>query len=515
MSAGKMRDMLCRPIRFGASLHLRLFLPLAATTVGALIVLTLYSLHKFEEASTFQLRHEALVLSDALEAAIAPALAGEPDVPRIQAHLDRLVATRKQNDIEINVMLLRGNRSAIVASNIPDNVDRTEFYEHRAMLAALESKEPFVFVGRDSPDLFEPARPPSHPDYWVGPGNRFVSVTNPLFAEGRKLGAINTKLSLVEIDRHIGAIRRRVLLAVIVVPLVALLVIRWIVGRGLIPLNRIARTTEHLGAENLDYRFPVEGLPRELRPICARLNDLFERLQAAFQRERRFAADVAHELCTPITELRTLCEVWLEYGPEAEENLDPKPILREALAISTQMERLVTALLALVRSESGQARVKLEETDLTELVRRAWQQFETPARGKSLSCRFELPENSPVVTDRDLMNGILTNLFSNAVAYTPERGSIHCTVESRDGGFRLDVQNSSRDVAAEDLRHLSEPFWRKDPARTDGRHSGLGLPLALAYASLLQLRLELDLPRPDTFRVRLATVPRSIPRPAG
>jgi len=502
-----MRDILCQPISFSDSLHIRLFLPLAAALIGALMVLSLYSLHKFEEASTFQLRHEALVLSDALKAAIAPALAGEPDVGRIQGHIDRLVDTRERNDIEINVMFLRGNRSAIVASNIPDNIERTDVYEHRAILAALEKGEPSFFIGEDADDVLEPVQPPSHPDYYVGPGNRFISVTSPLFSEGRGLGAINTKLSLVEIDRHAGMIRKRLLAAVVVVPLTALLVIRWIVRRGLVPLNRIARNTDELGAENLGYRYPVSGLPKELQPICARLNDLFDRLQAAFERERRFSANVAHELRTPITELRTLCEVWLDCAPGEARRPDARQTVREALEIATEMERLITTLLALVRSESGQARVNLEESDLGELIREAWLPFEESARDKSLSCRFELPESSDVVTDKDLMTAILGNLFSNAVAYTPERGTIRCTVQSGDGGFRLELENSNNDLAAEDLKHLAEPFWRRDSARTDGRHSGLGLSLVSAYASLLRLGFEIDVPQPDTFRVRLGTLP--------
>lgn len=491
------------PIRAGNSLYVRLFLPLIVTIVVVVILLTAYSLKKFEEASTYQLRHEALLLSDTLEAVITPALTDEPDIPQIQAHIERLVTTRAQNDIEINVMFLQGKRSAIVASNIPDNIEKTDYYEHKAILSALETGESSFFIGEDRGDSSEPAYPPSHPDYYVGPGNRFISVTSPLVVDGRSLGAINTKLSLFEIDRQIGAIRNRVFLAVIVVPLFLLVVIWWIVRRGLRPLHRIARKTGELGPEDLAYRFPMDDLPAELRPICTRLNDLFERLQAAFERERRFSANVAHELRTPITVLRTLCEVWLEYGEDEEGREDARKILRDTLEIAGQMEHLVTALLALVRSESGQCEVKLEEVDLAGSIREAWASFEQSARGKDLSCSFNLPQTLPVETDRELISAILTNLFSNAVAYAPDRGSVRCLLQSRDGGFRLDVENSTADLEIDDLYHLTEPFWRKDSARTDGRHAGLGLSLVGAYASLLSLTVKYEFTGEGLFRARL------------
>lgn len=502
------KDSFHGPIRVGNSLYVRLFLPLIATIIAVVILLTVYSLKKLEEASTYQLRHEALLLSDALEAAITPALTGEPDIQQIQAHIERLVATRARNDIEINVMFLEGNRSAIVASNIPDNIERTDYYEHRAIVAALENREPSFFIGEDQGDASEPIYPPSHPDYYVGPGNRFVSVTNPLVVDGRDLGAINTKLSLFEIDRQIASIRKRVIVAIIFVPSIALIAMFWIVRRGLMPLNRIARKTGELGPEDLTYRFPVQGLPMELRPICARLNDLFERLQAAFDRERRFSANVAHELRTPITVLRTLCEVWLEYGEDEERRQDTRKILQDTLEIAEQMEHLVTALLALVRSESGQCRLSLEKLDLAGSVREAWASFGESAREKNLSCTLDLPKAVPVETDRELIGAILTNLFSNAVAYSPDRGSVRCVLERRDSGFQLDLENSTTDLEAGDLTHLTEPFWRKDPARTDGGHGGLGLALVSAYAGLLKLSFEVDLPQPDLFRVRLRTLPR-------
>ncbi len=129
----------------------------------------------------------------------------------------------------------------------------------------------------------------------------------------------------------------------ITVPLV-----RWSLHRGHAPLGELARQAAAITADSLQTRFPVASLPEELRPIATRLNDLLGRLQASFDRERRFSADLAHELRTPLAELRAHAEVALEW-PEGEA---PEKH-RETLAIALQMEAMVTRLLELTRCENG------------------------------------------------------------------------------------------------------------------------------------------------------------------
>lgn len=127
--------------------------------------------------------------------------------------------------------------------------------------------------------------------------------------------------------------------------------VKWVLRKGLAPLARIADHAATIDAATLDFRFPGAGqVPLELRPICARLNDLMGRLEEAFGRERRFTADVSHELRTPIAELRALAEVSLYGRPQTDAAV---PMLHEVLDISLQMERVVTALLSLARCEAG------------------------------------------------------------------------------------------------------------------------------------------------------------------
>ncbi len=118
---------------------------------------------------------------------------------------------------------------------------------------------------------------------------------------------------------------------------------------ALAPLDTLAEQASRIDADSLATRFPITGLPGELRPIADRLNALLSRLERSFDRERQFSADVAHELRTPIAELRAGAELALKLADARRSDAD-----RETLAIAAQMEGVVVRLLALLRSDRGQ-----------------------------------------------------------------------------------------------------------------------------------------------------------------
>jgi signal transduction histidine kinase len=109
---------------------------------------------------------------------------------------------------------------------------------------------------------------------------------------------------------------------------------------------------------------------------------------------------------------------------------------------------------------------------------------------------------------------MVDNLLSNAVTYTPPCGNIRLTIATDSGGTVLSINNSCNDISRQDLTHVLEPFWRKDPSRSSHDHCGLGLTLVAAYAKALRLELKLDLPEPHRFVVSVHFPPASTPQPA-
>ncbi len=258
------------------------------------------------------------------------------------------------------------------------------------------------------------------------------------------------------------------------------------VRRGLQPLDEIGRQVEMLDAERLDQRIRMEPGTLELAPVLERLNALLARLQVSFERERRFSSDIAHELRTPIAELRSLAQVGARW-PEDRENV--RSYFQDVDAIARQMEGTVVNLLSLARCDSGLERLETAEVELRGLVEETWSRFAPEAERKGLV--FALAEGPPVtvVSDRGKLSLILWNLFSNAVAYSPPGSTVSCSVDESG----IAVGNPAPLLEPEDLPHLFERFWRKDAARTGSLHAGLGLPLARAFAELLGWEISVEL----------------------
>ena len=321
--------------------------------------------------------------------------------------------------------------------------------------------------------------------------------------------ASNDRLTLVmarsrtELNRALGILLSGLLLTGILLLTGAALLIRWAVQRGLRPLDAVADEAATIDAGSLAHRFPTSPMPQEVLPICVRLNELLERLEAAFRREQRFTSDIAHELRTPIAELRSLAEVGLMSATSSTRDEELSQYFRDALAIAVQMERLVAALLTLVRSESNLQVVDLQRVELAALVRDAWRPFREEAGERELSVDFQLPAEAFLETDRALLTAVFTNLFSNAVAYTPRLGKIAVRLTRKGDALVLSLSNTNDQLEQQDLAHMLEAFWRKDRARSDSSHSGLGLSVVAVFARLLGMDLTVDLASAELFQITL------------
>lgn len=276
-----------------------------------------------------------------------------------------------------------------------------------------------------------------------------------------------------------------------VVPLV-----RFSLRRGHAPLEELARQAAGITANSLHIRFPINQMPEELQPITTRLNDLLDRLEASFERERRFSADLAHELRTPLAELRAHAEVELKWntGEEAGKH-------RETLNIAVQMEAMVTRLLEMARCEQDKLEFQLQSVHLARLLEEVWRSLAPQAEQKQLNVRFGVSADAVIETDGTLFRSILSNLLSNAVEYTPPGGRIDLNWQSDDR--ELVLSNTVSDLSASDVPHLFERLWRKDKSRTGGEHCGLGLSVSRAFAELLGLSLTAHFSEPATLTVVL------------
>ena len=253
-------------------------------------------------------------------------------------------------------------------------------------------------------------------------------------------------------------------------------VVPQVLRRGLKPLDQLGEQAARIDAGSLAARFPVAELPEELQAIGGRLNDLLARLEHSFERERRFSGDLAHELRTPIAELRSLAECALKWPDSRDEVTDS-----EVLAIARHMESLTTSMLALARNEPRQSAAPLESVEAGALVTETWKPFAARAQERRLQVEFTLAPGR-VSADPVLLRSVLTNLFDNAVDYTPAGGTIRIAFAGGGQAGAFSVGNPAGNLEAADTPKLFDPFWRKEAARSGGHHVGLGLSLSRTFA---------------------------------
>lgn len=271
----------------------------------------------------------------------------------------------------------------------------------------------------------------------------------------------------------------------IALPLLALFI--WLAVRhGVRPLEQVAAAVAQRSPEHL-AQLPTAGLPTEVQPLVARLNTLFGRVARTFEQERRFTADAAHELRTPLAGLRAQAQVALEATAEAPR----RHALESVLAGCDRMTHLVEQLLWLARVD-GAREGDFVLLDFCEQVRDVVGQQAPLALAKSLD--LALTADTPLLVRGNpaWLAILVRNLVDNAIRYTPAHGHVHITLEPAGDELCLRVEDDGPGVADEDLPRLGQRFWRSLEGGAEGgappgpapEGSGLGLSLVARIAAL-------------------------------
>ncbi len=271
---------------------------------------------------------------------------------------------------------------------------------------------------------------------------------------------------------------------------ILLVAMAWAVRRSLTPVEQLSAELRARGADELQP-VRVEAAPIELRPLLDAMNGLFRRIEAVLAHERRFTADAAHELRTPLAVLRAQWDVLRRAAPGAERERAEAQLDR-GLA---RLDRLVTQMLALARLESDSSAVAQRDIAWPEIVAQAMGDCLALAERRRVELACEGLEGGArpplaLLGDPDLLTVLLRNLLDNAVRYaTP--GS---TVVLRFREHALEVENDAEPIAPAQFDQLGERFHRAEGQDESG--SGLGLSIVRRVAALHGLSVRFE-PRAD------------------
>lgn len=271
----------------------------------------------------------------------------------------------------------------------------------------------------------------------------------------------------------LSSLRRSLLLAAATIVAAGAVASWWLARSVTVPLVRLNRAVQDVTAGNLGAVAEVQGQD-EVAELARAFNTMTARLQAASTLRQRFLAGVAHELRTPLTVLQANLEGMLD---------GVIPLEREQVAsLHEEVERLtklVGDLRDLTLLEAGQLRLERAAVDANGVVRRSAARAAQQAADKDLAVRMELAENLPPLwADAVRLAQMVDNLLANAVHYTPAGGTITVSTTAASGGVCIRVADTGVGIAAEDLPHIFDHFYRADRARA--KHTGgTGLGLAV------------------------------------
>ena len=256
-----------------------------------------------------------------------------------------------------------------------------------------------------------------------------------------------------------------------------------IARQGIRPVEEMATTARHISSTNLRERIRSDGYPLELAGLAATFNQMLDRLENSFERISRFSADIAHDLRTPVNNIRGETEVALSRERTASEY---REVVESCLEEAVQLSELIGDLLFLSRADSPLASLRRERVDLGQLMGALCEYYDASAADGGISLSTRLIEK-PVIADvdRSLVQRAVGNLISNALAHTPPGGDVVLSLSTASSMLHIQVSDNGEGIPAEALPRVFDRFFRVDSSRSKGAgSSGLGLAIVQSIAML-------------------------------
>jgi two-component system, OmpR family, heavy metal sensor histidine kinase CusS len=254
-----------------------------------------------------------------------------------------------------------------------------------------------------------------------------------------------------------------------------------IARHGIRPVEEIAATARRITSTNLRERIGSEGYPSELASLAGTFNKMLARLEESFERISRFTTDIAHDLRTPVNNIRGEAEVALARSRTVDEYRDA---LESSLEEATRLSELIGDLLFLARAESPLTELHRANVNIGALLTTVRDYYEASAAVAGVSLVVnDGARRLDADLDRSLMLRAVSNLVSNAIAHTPPGGTVTMAAANGDAAIRIEVSDTGVGIPSEALPLVFDRFFRVDPSRSRSS-GGTGLGLAIVQSIL-------------------------------
>jgi heavy metal sensor kinase len=300
---------------------------------------------------------------------------------------------------------------------------------------------------------------------------RFYSV--PVIRDGAVIGMVEVAESLEQVDDTLVKLKTVLLIGVPLLSLTAGGGSYLLAARALARIDQITTAVRRISAEDLSTRLGFLPVDDEVGRLAATFDEMLTRLDASFERERRFTADASHELRTPVTAIQVIASTTLE---KQRSPADYEQALVDIAEEADRLRALAEDLLVLERGDNHQP-IAREPVDLALLLQDVTESLRPLAEAKGLTLSLDAADSLSLQGDRDQLLRLFVNLLDNAIKYT-KQGKIAVRAQrATDGWLQVSIADTGVGIAAEHLPHLFERFFRVETSRTT---PGVGLGLTIA-----------------------------------
>jgi two-component system, OmpR family, sensor kinase len=250
-------------------------------------------------------------------------------------------------------------------------------------------------------------------------------------------------------------------------------------SRAFRPIRRLTWAAHNISLDtnDLSQRVPLPAARDDVRTMAQTFNEMLDRLDRSFTQQRRFVADASHELRTPVAVIRSMTDVALAQE-ESSTMQDYAAVLRDINAEAERLGKLINQLLTLARADDGQMRLDCDSVRLDLLADDVITSCAPLAEERGITLRSSKLTPATVAGDTARLIQAIMSLVDNALTYTNRGGLVTIAVKTKGRDALLAVTDTGIGIAANDLPHIFERFYRADPARSRAQGgSGLGLAL--------------------------------------
>jgi heavy metal sensor kinase len=295
--------------------------------------------------------------------------------------------------------------------------------------------------------------------------------TVPVVKNGRCLGALQVVTSLKPLERTLSHLARLTWFSALAATFLSLLLGQFLARRALNPVHAITGAARQISASRLSQRLRLPDTGDELSYLAASFDQMLDRIEAAYRRQREFAADASHELRTPLALIKG--EASLSLRPRAS-SAEMRSALANIDAEADRLTRLVEGLLLLARLDRGEV-LRSDAVGVDEVAHDVAARLAPLARERGVDLEVDAPDAAVVRGDETALARVVLNLVQNALEHTRE-GQIRVSVRASDRSATVEVSDSGCGIPAAHADRVFDRFYRVDASRSGGG-AGLGLSL--------------------------------------